>query len=149
MLFFECMLLSSIVMIGCFALAGCQTKSASRSEVTIAAAANLAALCAEIGPRFEAQTGIHPIFSFGSTAQLTQQIENSAPFDVFAAADSVHVDELARKGLIVPETRAVYARGILALWIPQASAAGVTRIEDLTSPQVRFIAIAKPELAPY
>ncbi len=45
--------------------------------------------------------------------------------------------------------RAVYARGVLALWIPPRSAARVGRLEDLASPEVRVIAIAKPELAPY
>ena len=120
-----------------------------KPEITVAAAANLTAVFQRIGPRFEAETGIHPVFSFASTAQLARQIENLAPFDVFAAADSEHVDELDREGLLLPGSRAVYARGVLALWIPPRSAARVSRIEDLTSPEVRVIAIAKPELAPY
>ena len=102
-----------------------------------------------VGPAFEAQTGIHPIFSFASTAQLTRQIENGAPFDVFAAADSEHVDELEKKGLLVPGSRAVYATGVLALWIPPGSSARISRLNDLTLPEIRIIAIAKPELAPY
>ena len=103
-------------------------------------------------PRFESQTGIHLIFSFASTAQLTQQIENGAPFDLFAAADSQHVDELERRSLLLAGSRSVYARGVLALWIPprsHASMEGVERIEDLASTQVHVIAVAKPELAPY
>jgi molybdate transport system substrate-binding protein len=98
--------------------------------------------------RFEAATGIHAVFSFGSTAQLTQQIENGAPFDVFLAADAEHVQELDRKGALSPRSRAAYANGVLALWVPSA-ATPVNRIEDLTLPQVRVIAVAKPELAPY
>jgi molybdate transport system substrate-binding protein len=35
------------------------------------------------------------------------------------------------------------------LWIPPKSPAPVKRIEDLASPLVRTVAIAKPELAPY
>src|SRR5580700_5504161 len=95
----------------------------------------------QIGPRFEAQTGIHPIFSFASTAQLTRQIENAAPFDVFAGADSEHAAELDQKGLLAPGSRAVYAIGILALWSPNSH---VARMEDLTSPAVHVIAIANP-----
>jgi molybdate transport system substrate-binding protein len=76
-------------------------------------------------------------------------VENQAPFDVFTAADAMHVDELDRKNLLLPGSRAVYARGVLALWIPLKSTASVSRIEDLTSPEVRVIAMAKPELAPY
>ena len=63
------------------------------------------------------------MFSFASTAQLAQQIENGAPFDVFAAADVDHVEQLEKKGLIVAGSRAIYATGILALWIPPGSAA--------------------------
>jgi len=130
-------------------LSACRSGAPAQSELTIAAAANLTAVFQRLGPQFEAETGIHPIFSFASTAQLVRQIENSAPFDVVAAADAVHVDELDRKGFLVPGTRASYATGILALWIPPQSNAAVTRIEELTSPGVRVIAVANPELAPY
>jgi molybdate transport system substrate-binding protein len=117
--------------------------------LTVAAAANLTDVFQQVGSQFESQTGIHPVFSFASTAQLTQQIENGAPFDVFAAADSQHVDELAGKHLLLEGSRAVYARGVLALWIPPASQAKIDQLEDLASPAVHVIAIAKPELAPY
>lgn len=122
---------------------------AAKSEITVAAAANLMDVCAELGPKFEAQTGIHPVFSFSSTAQLTQQIENSAPFDVFAAADSEHVAKLEKEGLLAPATRAVYAYGVLALWAPPSSKAQVNGLQDLASPGVRIIAVANPALAPY
>jgi molybdate transport system substrate-binding protein len=86
---------------------------------------NLSEVFQKLGPQFEAATGIHPIFSFGSTAQLALQIENGAPFDVYTAADVEHVDQLAKKGLLLPGSPAVYATGILALWIPPGSTAGL------------------------
>ena len=121
---------------------------AAKPHLTIAAAANLTDVAHVLGTRFEAATGIQAVFSFGSTAQLTQQIENGAPFDAFLAADADHVQELDRKGLLSPGSRAAYANGVLALWAPSA-ATPVNRIEDLVSPQVHVIAVAKPELAPY
>ena len=130
-------------------LLACAGIAQSKPEVVIAAAANLTDAFQKVGPQFEAETGIHAVFSFASTAQLTQQIEYSAPFDMIAAADSVHVDKLERKGLLVPGSRAVYAQGVVALWVPPGSKANIKRIEDLTRPDVRVIAIAKPELAPY
>ena len=130
-------------------MSACGPTKPARSELNVAAAANLTAGFQELGRQFEAQTGIHPVFSFASTAQLTRQIEESAPFDVFAAADAEHVDKLEREALLVAGSRAVYATGILALWIPPRSTSTVTRLEDLTSPGVRVIAIANPELAPY
>ena len=117
--------------------------------LTIAAASNLTGVFQTIGPEFEQATGIHPVFSFGSTATLTQQIENGAPFDVFAAADTEHVDQLERKALLLANSRAVYATGILALWIPPGSRAAIARIEDLAHADVKIVAVAKPELAPY
>lgn len=123
-------------------------QEAGKPRLTIAAAANLTDVAQVLGTPFESATGIHPIFSFGSTAQLTQQIENGAPFDVFLAADAEHVQELDRKGLLAPGSRAAYANGVLALWAPSA-ATPVKRIDDLVLPEVRVIAVAKPELAPY
>lgn len=115
----------------------------------MAAAANLTNAFARIGERFEARTGIRAVFSFGSTAQLARQIEEGAPFDVFAAADTEHVADLDRKGLLAPGTREVYARGVLALWSPPHVRNPLRRLEDLRSADVRFVAIANPKLAPY
>lgn len=131
-------------------LTACHPAVRVEPDVVVAAAANLTEVLHAIEPRFESETGIHATFSFASTAQLTRQIENSAPFDVFAAADAQHVDDLDRKGFLVPGSRAVYATGVLALWIPVDTTARVINgPEDLSRPEVRVIAMAKPELAPY
>src|ERR1700687_4105133 len=79
-------------------------RKAEQPDLTVAAAANLTGVFAQIGQAFTQQTGIHVVFSYTSTAQLAQQIENAAPFDVFAAADTMHVDQLVREGKIVPES---------------------------------------------
>jgi molybdate transport system substrate-binding protein len=121
----------------------------ARRELTVAAAANLNEVFQTLGPRFESSTGIHPVFSFASTAQLALQIENGAPYDVYAAADVEHVEQLEKKGLLLPGSRAVYATGILALWIPPGSAAKLNRVDELVQPGVKVIGMAKPELAPY
>lgn len=118
-------------------------------QITVAAAANLTAVFNQLGLQFKTQTGIEPVFAFASTAQLTRQIEHAAPFDVIAAADAEHVDELDRKGFLTPGTRSVYAIGVLALWVPPGSKAAVSRIEDLVLPDVHVLALANPELAPY
>ena len=121
-------------------------RKAEEPPLTVAAAANLTDTFDQIGRAFTQKTRIRVVFSYGSTAQLTQQIENAAPFDVFAAADTVHVDQLVRQNKILPESRVLYARGRLALWSPHGA---VQKLADLTEPSVRFVAIAKPETAPY
>ena len=118
-------------------------------EIVVGAAANLTDAFEEVGRRFSSRTGVRVINSFGATADLSKQIENGAPFDIFAAADFRHVEELERKGLLVEGSRAVYARGKLVLWLPRPSALRVGRIEDIAGEGVTKIAIAKPELAPY
>jgi molybdate transport system substrate-binding protein len=137
-------LLLALAMAGC----GGRANAPGRPELNVATAANLTRVFGDLGQIFEQQTGIHVTFSFGATAQLAQQIEHGAPFDVFAAADTEHIDELARKDLIIPATRAIYARGKLVLWVPEARVP-VERIEDLARAGVTHVAIANPQLAPY
>src|ERR1700739_1915666 len=64
------------------------------AKLTVAAAANLTDVLGEVGRTFQAKSGIEVVFSYGSTAELAQQIDNGAPFDLFAAADTEHIDSL-------------------------------------------------------
>ena len=130
-------------------LLSCSRQPAAKPELTVAAAANLTKVFGEIARAFESTENVHIVFSFAATGDLTRQIENSAPFDIFAAADTGHVDELNRKGLLVPDTVKVYARGTLALWVPPNGRTAIESLRDLAKPGVRFVAIAKPDIAPY
>src|SRR6266550_5699216 len=136
------------------ALSNCHLQTQNKQpavpvELLVAAAANLTDAFVEIGSRFTSKTGIRVVFSFGATAELAKQIENGAPFDVFAAADTEHVDLLDRAGLLTPGTRAIYARGRLVLWLPPGSSLKVGKVEDIAGKQFDRIAIAKPDVAPY
>jgi molybdate transport system substrate-binding protein len=129
-----------------------QTSNTTREDspqLIVAAAANLTDAFEEIGQRFTSKTGTRVVFSFGATADLARQIENGAPFDVFAAADTPNVDRLERQGLLTPGTRALYARGRLVMWLPPGNTLKVGRIEDIVSKEFERIAIAKPDIAPY
>ena len=134
-------------------LAGCRPRTEqsvhSDSEIIVAAAANLTDSFDELSREFTKQSGIKVVLSFGATADLAKQIENGAPFDVFAAADVKHVSALEEKGLLTPGSNAIYARGSLVIWIPPGSTIKVVRIEDLTDKRIERIAIAKPDIAPY
>src|SRR5512138_1051914 len=93
--------------------AGCHRNPTTvrQHELTVAAAADLTPAFEEIGREFQSTTGTHVVFSFGSTGMLTRQIENGAPMDLFAAANVDYIDQLEREGRIIPETKAIYARG--------------------------------------
>ncbi|HEU4594500.1 MAG TPA: molybdate ABC transporter substrate-binding protein [Pyrinomonadaceae bacterium] len=118
-------------------------------EIVVAAASNLTDAFEELGRRFEERAGVGVTFSFGSSADLARQIENGAPFDVFASADTEHAEALARKGLLSEESLVVYARGRLVVWLPPGGRARVERLEDLAGPGVSRVAVARPEAAPY
>ena len=119
------------------------------TELVVAAAANLTDAFQEMAAQFTAETDIRIIYNFGATTQLMQQIEHGAPFDVFAAADTIHIDQLVESGKVLATSRAVYARGQLVLWIPEPERTGVENLADLQKLSVRYIAIANPEIAPY
>src|SRR5260370_41321498 len=89
-------------------LCSCGTRRAYESgeKLTVAAAANLTDVFGEIGSAFKARTGVEPTFSYGNTAELTKQIENGAPFDLFAAADIEHIDSLVSTGKLTAGSRA-------------------------------------------
>lgn len=126
-----------------------KTPSAGLDEITVAAASDLTPAFEELGREFESTHRIKVIFIFGSTGLLTRQIENGAPVDLFAAANVSYVEQLERQGLIIPDTKAIYARGRITLWTPDESPLRLQGIADLARPEVQRIAIANPDHAPY
>ena len=122
---------------------------APQHELTVAAASDLTAAFEELGREFESASKTKVVFMFGSTGMLTRQIENGAPVDLFAAANVSYVDELDQKGLIIPDTKAIYARGRITLWTSNDSPVRLQGIADLARPEVQRIAIANPDHAPY
>jgi len=118
-------------------------------ELTIAAASDLTPAFDEIGRAFESTYKTKVVFVYGSTGMLTRQIENGAPVDLFAAASMSYIDELDQKGLIVPDSKAIYAIGRITLWTPAESTLRLEGIKDLARPEVMRIAIANPDHAPY
>jgi molybdate transport system substrate-binding protein len=130
-------------------LSSCAAHLESPQKLTVAAAGNLTDVFGDVSRAFEAATGVQVILSFGSTSQLAQQIANGAPFDVFAAADTKHIDSLVATGRLAAGSRAIYALGQLAMWIPQGQQSRIRELKDLASERVRYIAMAQPELAPY
>lgn len=133
-------------------LSACQPQSTSTGSdvtLTVSAASDLIPAFEEIGVLFTEATGIDVDFNFGSTGQLTQQIQQGAPVDVFAAANETFIDQLVESGRIIDDTRAIYAVGRLTLWTRSDNDFTLTSIDDLAADEVTRIAIANPEHAPY
>jgi molybdate transport system substrate-binding protein len=121
--------------------------SAFCTELHVAAAANLSNVLPQLSSAFEHKTSIHIVPSYGATAQLTQQIENGAPFDIFLSADTGHIDQLVKDGFVFSNSRAIYARGRVVVWAPRHPE--IRTMNDLASSNIRTIAVATPALAPY
>src|SRR5215204_1302048 len=115
------------------------TNSSTSDSLTVAAASDLTPAFEEIGRAFESSSGIKVVFVFGSTGMLTRQVENGAPFDLFAAANASYIKELDQKGLILPGSSAVYARGRITLWLPADTNLRLEGIKDLARPEVTRI----------
>jgi molybdate transport system substrate-binding protein len=142
--------LLKFLLVGSLLLSGCHHPTPdTKQQITVAAAADLGPAFEELGRLFEQQSGIEVVFSFGSTGTLAQQIANGAPMDLFAAANVAYVDGLEQQGLIIPDTKALYARGRITLWTNKDSTLKLAEITDLTRPEVKRIAIANPDHAPY
>ncbi len=123
--------------------------SAQQREILVSAASDLTKALTEIAKLYEQKKAVKVTLNFGSTGKLTRQIEQGAPVDVLMAADVSFVNRLDKKGLIVPQTKRVYARGRIALWTRKDSALNVKSVNDLTSANVKRLAIANPDHAPY
>lgn len=132
----KCAFLASIVL----------TVHSAAADLSIAAASDLARAAPDLAAAYRKNAGHAARFSFASSGALARQIENGAPYDVFLAANEAFVNEGLQKAWLKPGTGRAYAAGHLALWSRSGKFA---RLEDLTHPSVRHVAIANPAHAPY
>ena len=125
-----------------------------QTPLRIAAAADLEPVLPPILTQFEQTTGIHAEATYQASAVLTTQIQNGAPFDLFLSADTSYPKRLIDAGLADAagtadsSTPIVYAKGTLVLWTRTDSHLTPT-LDLLRSPDLKRLAIANPERAPY
>lgn len=133
-----------------FLLVACHSYSVqpkSPPSIKVAAAADLTHAFKEVGEQFKKETGIEVTFIFGSSGQLAEQIKQGAPFDIFASANVEYVDELVREHIALEQTKNIYAFGRIGLAVKEGVA--VTSLQDLLKKEVKKVAIANPDHAPY
>jgi molybdate transport system substrate-binding protein len=137
------LLLSGALVVGCEAPA-----PKPEAPIQVAAAADLSVAFEEMGRLFLARTGKKVTFAFGASGALAKQVSQGAPFDLFAAANAAFVDNAVQSGACDGSTKALYARGKLVVWTKQGGTV-VRSLADLTRPEIKHIAIANPDHAPY
>jgi molybdate transport system substrate-binding protein len=119
-------------------------------DLTVAAAADLQFAMQDITSRFAQQTGKNVQVVYGSSGNFAQQLRNGAPFDMFFSANVDYPSQLQREGLVESGSFYVYAKGRIVLWVPNGGALDPhAGLQVLLNPEVKKIAIANPEHAPY
>ena len=116
-------------------------------DLNVAVAANVQYTFQELKSNFEDETDLTIREIIGSSGNLTSQIENGAPFDLFLSADMDYPEALYEKGLTHQKPE-IYAYGTLVLWT-LANLDFSKGIEILNDPIVRKVAIPNPQTSPY
>ncbi|HEV8209819.1 MAG TPA: molybdate ABC transporter substrate-binding protein [Vicinamibacterales bacterium] len=124
---------------------------ARRGRVRVAAASDLNTALGQLITRFGAAHDVDVSVSYGSSGTFYAQLLNQAPFDMFLSADVAYPNQLAARGLTVPQSEFTYAIGRLVLWAPASSPLDVEHegLQALTRGSIAHIAVANPDHAPY
>ncbi|HEX2036394.1 MAG TPA: molybdate ABC transporter substrate-binding protein [Chloroflexota bacterium] len=120
---------------------GTPAPTAEPRELVVLAPASLTDAFTEMGgdfPRQPGMAGLSLTFSFGASSQLRTQLEQGAPADVFASADTVQMEQAAQAGLIrgAPQT---FASNRLVVVLPRGNRAGVSTLADLARPGLKLV----------
>ncbi|MEW6108993.1 MAG: molybdate ABC transporter substrate-binding protein [Nitrospirota bacterium] len=142
----------SVELFTCLLFAVCfmsQPCTASADDITVSAAMSLKGPFEELGREFEKTgKGTKVILNFGASGALRGQIEGGAPVDVFASADEKNMDILDREGLLLRDTRSVFAGNSVVLITPVFSSLQIRSFSDLRKNYMKRIAIGNPLTTP-
>jgi len=123
------------------------TTASFAQKLKVAVAANLQGVIKILGKDFKDKTGIEIVPIVGSSGNLTTQIKNGAPYDLFLSADMTFPENLYKEGFSAKAPE-VYAYGSLV--ICSTSDIGFENWERmLLSARIKKITIANPAIAPY
>jgi molybdate transport system substrate-binding protein len=140
-------LLASLLLV--YGLAAPSWAQQAKREIRVAAASDLQPVLPALAERYEKATGIKLVISYGSSGNLTTQILNGAPMDIFLGADFVFPEKVVAAGLADGTAPTQYARGTLVLWARKDSPLQPITLDSLTDKRVTSVAIANDLRAPY
>lgn len=122
-----------------------QTSAATRTTLTVFAAASLKGAFTEIGKQFEAENvGGKVTFNFAGSSDLVAQIQQGAPADVFASADTKNMNKAIVDDLVAGEPTN-FATNTLEIATPPDNPAEVDSLDDLAGPGIKVVLCA-PEV---
>jgi len=126
----------------------CRSDSTEPKSLTIAAAADLALVLAEMRPMLEEASGGPVEFVLGSSGLLKEQVLAGAPYDLYFSADITFAEELVAVGESADGVVYPYAIGRIAV-VVRAGLPQIDALSDLVDAVYQNITIANPAHAPY
>lgn len=124
------------------ALTSCGSGGGDSEVLTVYAAASLRAPFTEIAERFEqTNPGVTVEFSFAGSSDLETQLEQGAPADVFASADTRTMDSAVEAGLVTGEP-IPFATNTLTIVTEPGNPENITSFADLTGKGVSVVVCA-------
>ena len=139
---------AAVVLLGTSAGCGSGPEGAAGTTgttLTVYAASSLTSTFTELGKRFEAShDGVTVSFSFGGSSDLVAQIDQGAPADVFASADTATMDRAVAADAVEGDPVA-FASNTLEIAVPPDNPARVTSLQDLAEPATKVVVCA-PEV---
>ena len=118
-------------------------------ELNISAAVSLKDALADIQKNYQAKNpNVKLVYNLGASGTLQKQIEQGAPADIFMSAAPTQMNELDAKNLVNKATRKNLVENKLVMIVPQNSALGLTKYEDLAKSEVVKFSIGEPSVVP-
>ena len=104
-------------------------------NVIVFAASSLTESFGEIAAVFEKEhPGVTVTVNFGASSALVKQVQDGAPADVVAIADTANLQKLTDAKLVGEPT--IFAKNQLEIIVPPDNPAGITSLADLAKPGV-------------
>ena len=117
---------------------------APANTLTVFAAASLTDAFTEIGRSFEAANpGVRVIFNFAGSQALRTQIEEGAPVDVFASANTKEMDTLISGSFIAADASQIFLTNKLVVILPADNPSQIEKLEDLANPGIKLVLAAE------
>lgn len=110
--------------------------------ITVSAASSLTEVFTQLGKQFQKQyKGTTVTFNFGASSILETQIQQGAPADVFASADTTNMDKLSSAGDVAGKP-VVFARNLLEIAVAKGNPKRITTLADTLKPGVQLVLCA-------
>jgi len=124
------------------ASAGHVEASKPTGSITVSAASSLTEVFNQLGRQFQKQyKGTTVTFNFGSSSTLETQIQQGAPADVFASADTANMDKLSTAGDVSGKP-VVFARNLLEIAVAKGNPKKIKTLADTLKPGVQLVLCA-------